>query len=416
MIRHIPFLKSVFFHAISAFGGPQGHLGMMINIFVEKRKDLTHDELADINSFCQILPGATSTQTLTLIGYKRGGVPLAFLTLLIWLIPGVFIMSAFSFLITNNAFRINHRYLNFIQPMAIGFLVFAATRTFIFIKSNTAKLIMVISMISTYLFFNSPWIFPSVFVFAIIVSGLLESKSNEIVTWKPRKINFKYFILFAFLFIMSGILSETARKNEWKERTPYNLFENMYRFGSIVFGGADVLIPMMYEQYVVRPESNRIKQQNQNVIKISRDEFLTGAGIVRVIPGPVFSIASFVGGLVMSSKGVTYQLIGCFIASIAIFLPSCLLVLFFYPIWENLHRYPVLQQFMKGINAAVVGIMIAGVLYLLKDSFVTLISVPKLDAFLFFSVIISTFMLLKFTKIPAPIIALFVIVLGFFFQ
>ncbi len=416
MIRHIPFLKSVFFHAISAFGGPQGHLGMMINIFVEKRKDLTHDELADINSFCQILPGATSTQTLTLIGYKRGGVPLAFLTLLIWLIPGVFIMSAFSFLITNNAFHFNHRYLIFIQPMAIGFLVFAATRTFIFIKSNTAKLIMVISMISTYLFFNSPWIFPSVFVFAIIVSGLLESKSNEIVTWKPRKINFKYFILFAFLFIMSGILSETARKNEWKERTPYNLFENMYRFGSIVFGGADVLIPMMYEQYVVRPESNRIKQQNQNVIKISRDEFLTGAGIVRVIPGPVFSIASFVGGLVMSSKGVTYQLIGCFIASIAIFLPSCLLVLFFYPIWENLHRYPVLQQFMKGINAAVVGIMIAGVLYLLKDSFVTLISVPKLDAFLFFSVIISTFMLLKFTKIPAPIIALFVIVLGFFFQ
>jgi len=416
LIRHIPFLKSVFFHAISAFGGPQGHLGMMINIFVEKRKDLTHDELADINSFCQILPGATSTQTLTLIGYKRGGVPLAFLTLLIWLIPGVFIMSAFSFLITNNAFRINHRYLNFIQPMAIGFLVFAATRTFIFIKSNTAKLIMVISMISTYLFFNSPWIFPSVFVFAIIVSGLFESKSSEIVTWKPRKINFKYFILFAFLFIMSGILSETARKNEWKERTPYNLFENMYRFGSIVFGGADVLIPMMYEQYVVRPESNRIKQQNQNVIKISRDEFLTGAGIVRVIPGPVFSIASFVGGLVMSSKGVTYQLIGCFIASIGIFLPSCLLVLFFYPIWENLHRYPVLQQFMKGINAAVVGIMIAGVLYLLKDSFVTLISVPKLDAFLFFSVIISTFMLLKFTKIPAPIIALFVIVLGFFFQ
>jgi chromate transporter len=413
LIRHIPFLKSVFFHAISAFGGPQGHLGMMINIFVEKRKDLTHDELADINSFCQILPGATSTQTLTLIGYKRGGVPLAFLTLLIWLIPGVFIMSAFSFLITNHAFRFEHRYLSFIQPMAIGFLVFAATRTFIFIKSNTAKLIMVISMISTYLFFNSPWIFPSVFVFAIIVSGLLESKSNEIVTWKPRKINFKYFILFAFLFIMSGILSETARKNEWKERTPYNLFENMYRFGSIVFGGADVLIPMMYEQYVVRPESNRI---NQNVIKISRDEFLTGAGIVRVIPGPVFSIASFVGGLVMSSKGVTYQLIGCFIASIAIFLPSCLLVLFFYPIWENLHRYPVLQQFMKGINAAVVGIMIAGVLYLLKDSFVTLISVPKLDAFLFFSVIISTFMLLKFTKIPAPIIALFVIVLDFFFQ
>ncbi len=416
MIRHIPFLKSVFLHAISAFGGPQGHLGMMLNIFVEKRKDLTHDELADINSFCQILPGATSTQTLTLIGYKRGGIPLALITLLIWLIPGVFIMSAFSFLITNNVFRFNQRYLTFIQPMAIGFLVFAATRTFSFIKSNTAKIIMVISMISTYLFFNTPWIFPSVFVFATIVSGFFESKSNDNATWKPRKINYRYLFLFAFLFIMSGILSETARKNEWRERTPYNLFENMYRFGSIVFGGADVLIPMMYEQYVVRPESNRIKQQNQNVIKISRDEFLIGAGIVRTIPGPVFSIASFIGGLAMSSKGVTYQVLGCLIASIGIFLPSCLLVLFFYPIWENLHRYPVLQQFMKGINAAVVGIMIAGVFYLLKDTLIPLISAPKFDSFLFFSVIISTFMLLKFTKIPAPIIALFVIFLGFLFH
>ena len=409
MIKHISFLKAVFLHAISAFGGPQGHLGMMISIFVEKRKELTHDELADINSFCQILPGATSTQTLTLIGYKRGGIPLALMTLLIWLIPGVFIMSAFSFLIINHAFRFDHRYLSFIQPMAIGFLVFAATRTFSFIKSNTAKIIMVISMITTYLFFNSPWIFPSVFVFATIVSGLFESKSTDTIASK-------YFILFGFLFITSGILSETARKNEWKERTPYNLFENMYRFGSIVFGGADVLIPMMYEQYVVRPESKRIKQQNQHVIKISREEFLTGAGIVRAIPGPVFSIASFIGGLAMSSKGVTYQILGCFIASIGIFLPSCLLVLFFYPIWENLHRYPVLQQFMKGINAAVVGIMIAGVLFLLKDSLAPLISAPKFQSVLFFSVIISTFILLKFTKIPAPIIALLVIVLGFFFQ
>jgi len=415
LTRHIPFLKSVFLHAISAFGGPQGHLGMMINIFVDKRKDLTHDELADINSFCQILPGATSTQTLTLIGYKRGGVSLALITLFIWLIPGVFIMSAFSFLITNNTIHFNQRYLNFIQPMAIGFLVFAATRTFTFIKSTTAKFIMVISMISTYLFFNSPWIFPAVFVFATIVSGLFESKSNDTITWKPHKINFKLFILFAFLFIASGILSETARKNDWKERSPYNLFENMYRFGSIVFGGADVLIPMMYEQYVVRPESNRIKQQNQNVIKITRDEFLIGAGIVRTIPGPVFSIASFIGGLSMSSKGVTYQILGCLIASLGIFLPSCLLVLFFYPIWENLHRYPVLQQFMKGINAAVVGIMIACVVYLLKDAIVPLIIGPKLDSLLFFSVITSTFMLLKFTKIPPPIIALFVIVLGFFF-
>ena len=92
---------SVFIHSLSAFGGPQGHLGMMIKTFVEKRKDLSYKELTDINAFCLLMPGATSTQTLTLIGYKRGGSKLALLTLLIWICPAVFLMSAFSLLIAS---------------------------------------------------------------------------------------------------------------------------------------------------------------------------------------------------------------------------------------------------------------------------------------------------------------------------
>lgn len=75
LIRHIQFLKAVFFHAITAFGGPQGHLGMMMKTFVQERKDLTAEELLDFNAFCQLLPGASSTQTLTLIGFKRGRLP-----------------------------------------------------------------------------------------------------------------------------------------------------------------------------------------------------------------------------------------------------------------------------------------------------------------------------------------------------
>jgi chromate transporter len=81
--RHIPFLKAVLLHSIGAFGGPQGHFGMMIKNFVHRRHDVTEQELLEYNAFCQMLPGASSTQTLTLIGYKRGGIPLAILTLLI---------------------------------------------------------------------------------------------------------------------------------------------------------------------------------------------------------------------------------------------------------------------------------------------------------------------------------------------
>src|SRR6187402_3613226 len=97
--RHLPFLKMVLLHSVTAFGGPQGHYGMMIRRFVQHRKDVTEAELIEYTAFCQLLPGASSTQTLTLIGYKRGGVPLAVLTLIIWIVPASFFMGALSFLL-----------------------------------------------------------------------------------------------------------------------------------------------------------------------------------------------------------------------------------------------------------------------------------------------------------------------------
>ena len=414
-IRHIPFLKAVFLHSVSAFGGPHGHFALLTRTFVEKRKDLTQSELLDINSFCQLMPGATSTQTITLIGYKRGGFLLAILTLLVWMIPAVTIMTALSFFVTLDFSSTHSSLFSFIQPMGIGFLVYALFISFRLIKTKIGKGIVCISSIATFYFFTTPWIFPIMLFFGSLISLLFDKLSEASIPWKKRKINWSLFIAFSFLFLLSGFLSESARKQQWSNRTPFNLFENTYRFGSIVFGGADVLIPMMYEQYVVRPESDHIKQNNQNVIKIDRNDFLTGAGLVRAIPGPVFSIAAFVGGLAMSDRGALYQLTGCLIGALAIFLPSCFLVLFFYPIWQNLHRYSVLQQIIHGINAAVVGIMIASIIYLTKDTILLFIHRPAHSSIVFFSVVSSTFFLLMYSKIPAPVIALVFLLFGFFF-
>ena len=121
LLRHIPFLKAVFLHSITAFGGPQGHFGMMLKTFVHRRKDITEEELIDFNSFCQLLPGASSTQTLTLIGYKRGGIPLAVLTLVIWILPACTLMGGLSFLleyISQKTLRTD--IFKFIAPMAVG--------------------------------------------------------------------------------------------------------------------------------------------------------------------------------------------------------------------------------------------------------------------------------------------------------
>jgi chromate transporter len=414
ILRHIPFLKAVFIHSITAFGGPQGHLGMMMKTFVQQRKDLTEKELLDFNAFCQLLPGASSTQTLTLIGFKRGRLPLALFTLGIWILPACIFMSLLSFLVQYIETRnISTNIFKFIQPMAVGFLAFATFRAFtIVVRNRMSRWIMVVSMLVTYFFFKTPWIFPLVIIIGGTVSSFIGRETAESAKIPYRPIKWGNMLIFLAIFIISGILSEVSRKQEWQNRKAFNLFENFYRFGSIVFGGGDVLIPMMYEQYVVRPTSKRVLTKNQNVIRIDQDQFLTGAGVVRAIPGPVFSISSFMGGLALKDIGKKAQLAGCIIGAIGIFLPSALMVLFFYPVWQNLHRYKGIYRSLKGINAAVVGIMAASTVFLSSDISIVEVMDGKTLGLLQIGVIAGTFLLLMFTRIPAPLVALFCLLLG----
>ncbi|MCU0379611.1 MAG: chromate efflux transporter [Chitinophagaceae bacterium] len=417
LFRHIPFLKAVFLHSITAFGGPQGHLGMMMKTFVDRRRDVTEKELLDFNAFCQLLPGASSTQTLTLIGYKRGGIVLAIITLVIWILPASFLMGGLSFVIRYFEQReTEHNLFRFIQPMAVGFLAFAAFRAFtLIVRNRTARIIVVTAMLVTYLFFNNPVIFPVVLILGGLMTSFTEKEDKDRQPVPYRPIKWGNIVIFLGILLVSGILSETSRKQEWPNRKSFNLFENFYRFGSIVFGGGDVLIPMMYEQYVVRPNAERVLQKKKNVIRVEADDFLTGAGIVRAIPGPVFSIASFTGGLVMKNEGKSRQIMGCIIGAVGIFLPSALLVLFFFPVWHNLHRYEGIYRALKGINAAVVGIMIASTIYLTRDLSLAGIVEGRAISFLNMGVIAGTFVMLMFSRLPAPVIALACLLLGWIF-
>ena len=405
LIRHIPFLKAVFLHSISAFGGPQGHLGMMLKTFVDRRKDVSKEELMEYVSFCQMLPGASSTQALTLIGYKRGGVPLAVITLLIWIFPACCLMGAFSFLVSNiGEMNMKVNVFKFIPEMAIGFLTFAGYRAFkISINNLITFIIMLVSMVLAYLLFKAPWIIPVLIVTGGIITNFSNRRIPERSKIRPRQIRWTNIWLFVLVFIVAGYLSETARKQDWADRKAYNLFENFYRFGSFVFGGGDVLIPMMLDQYVARPTSDKFADTKKNIIRINRDELLTGAGIVRAIPGPVFSIASYTGGIALKDSGKKMQLLGCVIGSVAIFLPSALLVLFFFPVWQNLKKFVVVFRALEGINAVVVGLMWAACLYLLKD--VSIISL-NYSSIINILIILFTFCTLHFTKVPAPVIVL----------
>jgi chromate transporter len=240
------------------------------------------------------------------------------------------------------------------------------------------------------------------------VATNLSKKRIPQVEQKPRKIKWWNFWLFGIILLVAGILSETARKNEWPNRKPINLFENTYRLGSYVFGGGQVLMPIMYEQFSIRPEA--VREKNPNVVQIDKDDMYTGMGIVRAVPGPVFSIAAFTGGMALKDMGPEMQVLGILIGTIAIFLPSALLVLFFYPIWHNLKKYAAVYRSLEGINAAVVGIMIGSTFYILKD--ISLYEVEAISA-INLSVILGTFLLLCYTRIPSPVIVAFCLAMGF---
>ncbi|HEX6914538.1 MAG TPA: chromate transporter [Chitinophagaceae bacterium] len=408
LLRHIPFLRAVLWYSITAFGGPQGHLGMMLKTFVQKRHDVTEQELLDYTAFCQMLPGASSTQTILLIGYKRGRLPLAVLTLLIWMLPACFLMGGLSFLLTYNL-SIQAGWFRFIQPMAIGFIAFSTYRLYnVAIHNTITNVVMVVAAVVTFFFFKNPFVFPGL----IIAAGISTNFSDRRIPQKevpPKKIRWGNILLFGLIFLVAGYFSETARKNDWQNRRAFNLFENSYRFGSLVFGGGDVLMPMMYEQYVIRPSQ---RPDSLSRAKMTREEFLTGSGLVRAIPGPVFSIGAYTGGMVMKDQGKPMQLLGCIIGSVALFLPSVLLVLFFFPVWHNLKKYAVIFRSLEGINACIVGIMAGASLYLMKDLAIPRIMEGSVLGLVDLIIVAGTLLCLVRTRIPPPVIVLGCLALG----
>jgi chromate transporter len=250
----------------------------------------------------------------------------------------------------------------------------------------------------------------------IILGGVATNLSHKRIPQREtrrRKIKWGNIWLFAIIFLTAGILSEVSRKQNWADRKPLSLFENTYRMGSLVFGGGQVLMPMMYEQYSVRPDILKQKRpaDSANIIRINKDDMTTGMGIVRAMPGPVFSIASFTGGMALKSGGTHMQITGCIIGTIGIFLPSALLVLFFFPIWNNLKKYAAVYRSLEGINAAVVGIMIASTLYIMKD--ISLVE-ARMASLINILVIVSTFLLLQFTRIASPVLVAACLLLGYF--
>lgn len=385
-VNNQDFLKDVLICSLGAYGGPEAHMGVFIDQMVVKKHYLTEEELIELIALCSILPGPTSTQTIVSIGYKTGGPLLALFTMLVWALPVLMLMTLLSFLYQFFEYmNLDKNSLRFIGPMAVGFIVMAAYR--INKKVVTDKMTFAIFLfggVVTYLI-RAPWVFPLVLIIGGIVSVIVSKEKN---LWQRVKLNppWVYLIVFSGIAVLSILLTLT-----W-DNILVHLFESFYRYGYLVFGGGQVVVPVMHSELVqVNPY-------------MTNQEFLTGYGLVQGLPGPMFSFSAYAGGMAARSGGPIVQILGAIAGGIGIFLPGLLLIYFIYPVWENLKKIKGVKVSLKGINAVAGGMIGVAAIILMQQSGFTIENIIVTS---------MTVLLLMTKKVPAPFMVLAVIVAGF---
>jgi chromate transporter len=390
--------------ALTTFGGPQAHLAHFQKVLVDRRKYLSEADLIELTSLCQILPGPSSTQTIISVGYKIGGPNLAYLTLLVWTLPSVIIMTIMAIsLFDIQQLHWSLEFTRFIQPMAVGFVSYAAYSISLkTVNTKTGILIMIGSAIASY-FIQTPFVYPVILILAGTISSLKFRKHPREVKEKI-KIQWDNFLLWIGVLVFAALLGVATRSIPQVTR-PIRLFENFYRNGSLVFGGGQVLAPMLYTEFVKKDSTEKSMRPVEFSKKeyLTHDEFLTGYAIVQTLPGPVFAFSAFIGSLSMRKYGTLGEIMGAFMSAAGIFLPGTFLIFFVIRFWDSLKKYRVVRASLEGITAASAGLVAASAVILFQ---------PLDNTFLNFSFTIGTFCMLSFTRIPSPIIMLAGLLLG----
>lgn len=374
------FLNDVWKLACTSFGGPQVHLSMFLDLLVDRRKYLSSAELIELHALCSFLPGPTSTQTLTATAFKIGGPRLAILTLLIWISPAVAFMTfAAMALVLVKTTQLSLGFTRFLEPIAVGFVTHSAYRLATFTIKSSAGMALMLCTILVSFYYHSPWVTP----FLILAGGALTAIRYKSLQKEEKKQAFDIHWINIFLFF--GILIGAAILGQATHWKPVRIFENFYRNGSMIFGGGQVLIPLMYNEFV----------EFKNYL--TSEEFLSGYALVQALPGPVFAFCSYLGVFAMRDEGFGYQLFGSAVASSGIFLPGTLLIFFVYRFWGQLKKFRGVKASLEGINAVSCGLVATAALLLLKPMEISSLNL------LF---VLGTFLLLYFTRIPGYVIVL----------
>jgi len=327
---------------LTSFGGPVAHLGYFRTEFVTRKQWLSEAAYADLVALCQFLPGPTSSQVGMAIGIHRTGFPGAVAAWLGFTLPSAVILTAFAVGVAHYSDPALSSVLHGLKVAAVAVVAQAVWGMGRNLCRGPLRLFIMIAATTVALMFPTIWWQLGVIVAAglsgfLLIAAPVRTEKEELPDRTVHGLGLLWLVLFLILLIVLPLLSQ------WTSSRTLSLIDVFYRAGALVFGGGHVILPLLQSELV--PSG-----------MIDSNAFLAGYAAAQAVPGPLFSFAAFLGA---SMSGAHTAWISAFICLVAVFAPSFLLLAGILPFWGRLKgKYPI-RSALSGVNAAVVGLLLA---------------------------------------------------------
>jgi len=328
---------------LTSFGGPVAHLGYFRAEFVVRRRWLDEPAFADIVALCQFLPGPASSQVGISLGILRAGMPGAFAAWLGFTGPSALAMILFGYGVTAFGDLSHAAWLHGLKIVAVAVVAQAVWGMARSLCPDREPATIAVGASILALAVPSAWgqigaiVAGGLIGWALLRDGMASQPGAGIAVHLPRAWSVAAAVAFFVLLIGLPPLAAAVPSHT------IALIDSFYRSGSLVFGGGHVVLPLL-QTAVVPPGW------------VTNDTFLAGYGAAQAVPGPLFTFSAYLGTVMGPAPD---GWVGGLICLAAIFLPSFLLLIGALPFWDTLRRRPAVQSGLRGVNAAVVGLLLA---------------------------------------------------------
>ena len=327
---------------LTSFGGPVAHLGYFRNEFVTRRRWLSERTYADLVALCQFLPGPASSQVGIALGLSRAGYGGALAAWLGFTLPSAVVLILFAMGIAQHSAAIPSGVLHGLKVVAVAVVAQAVWGMARNLCTDATRITVMLIAACIALLQTSAWGQVGVIAAAALAGPLwLKAPSPTTLDALPITLSRRTGAMWLALFLV--LLAGLPLLVHVTTRQDVAVIDAFYRTGALVFGGGHVVLPLLQAEVVP-------------TLWVSNDVFLAGYAAAQAMPGPLFTFAAFLGAS-MQQPPTGWP--GGLLCLLAIFAPSFLLVMGAMPFWESLRRSPRTQAALAGVNAAVVGLLLA---------------------------------------------------------